>query len=40
MRMNFIGMHCYPEGHPYAEPTVWLGLEGEFDERGRVKVST
>lgn len=18
MRMNFIGMHCYPEGHPYA----------------------
>ncbi|MEE8452525.1 MAG: hypothetical protein V3R99_11445 [Thermoguttaceae bacterium] len=26
MRMNFIGMHCYPEGHPYAEPTVWHGL--------------
>ena len=37
MRMNFIGMHCYPEGHPYAEPTVWLGLAGEFDDRGRVK---
>ena len=39
MRMNFIGMHCYPEGHPYAEPTVWLGLADEFDARGRVKVS-
>ena len=25
MRMNFLGIHCYPEGHPYAEPTVWLG---------------
>jgi hypothetical protein len=36
MRMNFIGMHCYPEGHPYAEPTVWVGLEGDFDEEGRV----
>jgi len=31
MRMNFIGMHCYPEGHPYAEPTVWHGLTGDFD---------
>ncbi len=39
MRMNFIGMHCYPEKHPYAEPTVWLGLDGEFDNEGRVKVS-
>jgi len=39
MRMNFIGMHCYPEGHPYAEPTVWHGLAGDFDERGRVRES-
>lgn len=39
MRMNFIGMHCYPEGHPYAEPTVWLGPDGEFDAQGRVKHS-
>jgi len=39
MRMNFIGMHCYPEGHPYAEPTVWHGLPGDFDEHGRVKNS-
>lgn len=37
MRMNFLGVHCYPEGHPYAEPTVWLGLDGEFDERGQVR---
>ena len=34
MRMNFIGMHCYP-----FEPTVWLGLDGEFDDEGRVKAS-
>ena len=39
MRMNFIGMHCYPEGHPYAEPTVWHGLAGDFDTRGRVTES-
>jgi len=39
MRMNFIGMHCYPEGHPYAEPTVWLGVAGDFDQQGRVKFS-
>ena len=37
MRMNFLGLHCYPEGHPYAEPTVWHGLAGDFDARGRVK---
>ena len=39
MRMNFIGMHCYPEGHPYAEPTVWVGVEGDFDRAGRVTFS-
>ncbi|MHC4506726.1 MAG: malectin domain-containing carbohydrate-binding protein, partial [Planctomycetota bacterium] len=31
-------MHCYLT-HPYDEPTVWVGLEGEFDERGRVTTS-
>jgi hypothetical protein len=36
MRMNFLGIHCYPEGHPYAEPTVWHGLAGDFDVQGRV----
>ncbi len=39
MRMNFIGMHCYPEGHPYAEPTVWVGQRGDFDQEGRVTFS-
>jgi len=39
MRMNFVGMHCYPEGGPYAEPTVWVGLKGDFDNQGRVKES-
>jgi len=39
MRMNFLGIHCYPEGHPYAEPTVWHGLTGDFDPQGHVKSS-
>ena len=39
MRMNFLGIHCYPEGHPYAEPTIWHGLAGDFDAQGRVKAS-
>lgn len=39
MRMNFLGVHCYPEGHPYAEPTVWHGLSSDFDAQGRVKSS-
>ncbi|MEI8373601.1 MAG: hypothetical protein WCJ35_12310 [Planctomycetota bacterium] len=39
MRMNFLGIHCYPEGHPYAEPTVWHGMPGDFDLQGRVKAS-
>jgi hypothetical protein len=39
MRMNFLGIHCYPEGHPYAEPTVWHGLAGDFDQQGQVKSS-
>jgi hypothetical protein len=39
MRMNFIGLHCYPEGHPFAEPAVWIGLPDDSDERGRVRFS-
>ena len=39
LRMNFLGIHCYPEGAPYAEPTVWMGLPGDFDQQGRVKSS-
>lgn len=39
MRMNFLGVHCYPEGHPMAEPTVWHGLPGDFDAMGHVQRS-
>ena len=39
MRMNFLGIHTYPDGLPFAEPTVWHGLGGDFDAQGRVKFS-
>ncbi len=39
LRMSFIGLHTYPEGRPNAEPTVWIGMSGNFDPRGRVKAS-
>ncbi|MBI4326689.1 MAG: hypothetical protein HY674_15710 [Chloroflexi bacterium] len=47
MRMNFIGFHCYPqyygrteplEPRGLLEPTVWMGLKGDSDEQGRVRV--
>jgi hypothetical protein len=49
MKMNFIGLHCYP--HRYdklpqcgstmigPEPLVWLGLPQDFNPDGSVKVS-
>jgi hypothetical protein len=36
LRMNFFGLHTYPEKNPNAEPTVWIGLPGDFIEDGRV----
>ena len=36
LRMNFIGLHTYPEGPVGPEPTVWIGPRGAYDERGRV----
>ena len=36
MRMNFIGFHCYPERGRGPEPSVWIGLPGDFDAQGRV----
>jgi hypothetical protein len=39
MRMNFIGLHTYPEGKPYAEPTVWIGLPEDVAANGTVKAS-
>jgi len=35
--MNFFGLHTYPQGGVGPEPTVWIGLPGEFDAQGRVK---
>ena len=37
MGMNFFGLHTYPEGAPNAEPTVWIGREGEFNRDGTVR---
>ncbi len=39
LRMNFFGLHTYPEKGPNAEPTVWIGRPGEFGEEGRVSSS-
>ena len=39
LRMNFIGLHTYPEGRPNAEPTVWIGLREEIGEQGQVNFS-
>jgi hypothetical protein len=39
LRMNFLGLHTYPEGGPNAEPTVWIGLPGDVGEGGKVKFS-
>ena len=34
LRMNFFGLHTYPEGRPNAEPTVWIGRPGDVGEDG------
>jgi hypothetical protein len=39
LRMNFIGLHTYPEGGPNAEPTTWIGLTGDVSQEGRVTFS-
>jgi len=39
LRMNFFGLHTYPEERPNAEPTVWIGLPGDIGADGRVKFS-
>jgi hypothetical protein len=36
LRMNFFGLHTYPEKSPNAEPTVWIGPPGEAGRDGRV----
>ena len=39
LRMNFFGLHTYPEARPNAEPTTWIGLGSDFGEQGNVKSS-
>ncbi len=39
LRMNFFGLHTYPEGHPNAEPTVWIGLPHDMNDDGDVTFS-
>ncbi len=42
LRMNFIGLHNYPErqsGYPGPEPTVWIGLPEDNDNKGNVTFS-
>jgi hypothetical protein len=39
LRMNFFGLHTYPEGHPNAEPTVWIGLPEEIGGGSNVKAA-
>ncbi len=39
LRMNFIGLHCYPEKGPHAEPSVWIGQDSDLDEKGSPRFS-
>ncbi len=39
MRMNFIGLHTYPEGNVGPEPLVWIGLPQDVNAAGTVKFS-
>jgi len=36
LRMNFFGLHTYPEKRPDAEPTVWIGLPSDVGKSGEV----
>ena len=39
LRMNFFGLHTYPEERPCAEPTVWIGLPQDIATEGDVSFS-
>ena len=41
LRMNFIGLHTYPESNPVVGPeaSVWIGLGEDADAQGRVRFS-
>ena len=36
LRMNFFGLHTYPENAPNAEPTVWIGTKEDIGIKGEV----
>ena len=40
MRMNWFGLHCYPEGGVGPEPGVWIGLAEDANADGTVKFSS
>lgn len=37
LRLNFLGLHCYPEGGVGPEPLVWIGLTNGLAADGRVE---
>jgi hypothetical protein len=39
LRMNFIGMHCYPESGVGPEPLVWIGPPSDLGPDGKLKTS-
>ena len=39
LRMNFFGLHTYPEGGVGPEPAVWIGPPSDVDADGEVKAS-
>ncbi|MBN2021985.1 MAG: hypothetical protein JW809_04260 [Pirellulales bacterium] len=39
LRMNFLGLHTYPECSVGPEPTVWIGPASDLEADGRVKAS-
>ncbi len=40
LRMNFFGLHTYPEGGVGPEPTVWIGLGDDVNADGTVQFSS
>jgi hypothetical protein len=40
LRMNFIGLHTYPQGGVGPEPTVWIGLKDDVNPDGTVQFSS
>ncbi len=39
LRMNFFGLHTYPEGGVGPEPLTWIGVAGNVGPEGKVKSS-